>query len=141
MPLQGPLVVVTEEPAPEADTAHQLGLHIRTRSGPMIPVISLARLGDDRAIMDALPVDSDAPTERLVARLRSALRVRALHATVLRRAETLAAQFLKVHALFQNATGLSNPYSENDITTLWLPEVSALWPRSPETLWSPSARR
>jgi hypothetical protein len=45
------------------------------------------------------------------------------------RAETLAAQFLKVHALFQNATGLSNPYTENDITTLWLPEVSALWPR------------
>jgi hypothetical protein len=45
------------------------------------------------------------------------------------RAETLAAQFLKVHALFQNAMRLQNPYTENDITTLWLPEVSALWPR------------
>jgi hypothetical protein len=135
MPLQGPLVVVTEEPAPDlvealaraeafpvvesrwadasaaliaidpsaivlgdpgpapdAAAARQLGLNVRTRSGPMIPVISLARPGEDRAIMDALPVASDAPTERLVARLRSALRVRALHATVLRRAETLAAK-------------------------------------------------
>lgn len=45
------------------------------------------------------------------------------------RAEKLAAQFLKVHALFESATGLANPYTENDITTLWLPEVSALWPR------------
>jgi hypothetical protein len=45
------------------------------------------------------------------------------------RAETLAAQFLKVHALFQNAMNLQNPYNQNDITTLWLSEVSALWPR------------
>ncbi len=45
------------------------------------------------------------------------------------RAETLVSQFLKVHALFENAMGLQNPYTENGITTLWLPEVSALWPR------------
>lgn len=45
------------------------------------------------------------------------------------RAETLAAQFLKVHTLFQNALGSRNPYNADDITTLWLPEVSALWPR------------
>lgn len=45
------------------------------------------------------------------------------------RAETMAAQFLKVHALFQKAMDVKNPYNENDITTLWLSEVSALWPR------------
>jgi len=133
MPLQGPLVVVTEQPAPDlvealaaaeafpviesrwadasaamiavqpsavifaepgpapdAGVAKQLGLQICARSGPLVPLIS--RASDDLApaIAEALPVDAAAPTDRLVARLRSALRVRALHAAVLRRAETLA---------------------------------------------------
>ena len=135
MPLQGPLVVVTEAPAPDlvealaaadafpvvesrwadasaaviaiqpsaivladpgpapdAEAARQLGLQLRTRSGPLIPLISRARLGANPAIAEALPVDAAAPTDRLVARLRSALRIRALHATVLRRAETLAGE-------------------------------------------------
>jgi hypothetical protein len=48
---------------------------------------------------DGLPIGAEASTDRLVARLRSALRVRALHATVLRRAETLAEQRGNVPAL------------------------------------------
>ncbi|HEY0076667.1 MAG TPA: hypothetical protein VGB77_21470 [Abditibacteriaceae bacterium] len=50
------------------------------------------------------------------------------------RAEILALQFLKLHALVERATGLQNPYStlvrpgENPVTTIWLSEVSALWP-------------
>ena len=50
------------------------------------------------------------------------------------RAEILALQFLKLHALVERATGLENPYSalvrpgENPVTTIWLSEVSALWP-------------
>jgi hypothetical protein len=39
-----------------------------------------------------LAVDADQPIQRLIARLQSALRVRALHATVLRRCETFAAE-------------------------------------------------
>ncbi len=45
------------------------------------------------------------------------------------RAEALCAQFLKVHAMFQVALGADNPYVRDGITTLWLSEVSALWPR------------
>jgi GGDEF domain-containing protein len=132
MPLQGPLVVVTEQPAPDlvealaaaqafpvvesrwadapaamisiqpsaivlaqpgpapdAEAAQQLRLQLQTRNGPMVPLISRAAGGLAPAIAEALPVDAAAPPDRLVGRLRSALRVRALHATVLRRAETL----------------------------------------------------
>ena len=135
MPLQGPLVVVTEQPAPDlvealaaaeafpvvearwadasaaviaiqpaaivlaapgpapdAAAAHQFGLQIKSRGGPFVPLIARARMDAAPAITDALPVDAAASTDRLVARLRSALRVRALHATVLRRAETLAGE-------------------------------------------------
>ena len=133
MPLQGPLVVVTEKPAsdlvealaaaeafpvvesrwadasaaviaiepsaivladagPDAEAVRQLGIQIKTRNGPFIPVISRTRVDGAMAMPDALPVDGAAPIDRLVARLRSALRIRALHATVLRRAETLASQ-------------------------------------------------
>lgn len=48
------------------------------------------------------------------------------------RARALAEQFLKVHAYYQDELGLSNLYPEGDrdagVTTLWLLEVSALWP-------------
>ncbi len=48
------------------------------------------------------------------------------------RARALAEQFLKVHAYYQDDLGLSNLYAEGDrdagVTTLWLLEVSALWP-------------
>jgi GGDEF domain-containing protein len=44
------------------------------------------------ALPDALPIEADAPVERLVARVSGALRLRALHATVLGRARTLKAE-------------------------------------------------
>ncbi|MDQ3812655.1 MAG: hypothetical protein M3347_01735 [Armatimonadota bacterium] len=44
------------------------------------------------------------------------------------RAEALCAQFLKLHALVDAGLGLSNTYTPDSITTLWLSEVSALWP-------------
>ena len=48
------------------------------------------------------------------------------------RARALAEQFLKVHDYYQNDLGLSNLYAQGDrdagVTTLWLLEVSALWP-------------
>lgn len=44
------------------------------------------------------------------------------------RAELLAAQFLKLHFLARAGLGLDNPYAPDGVTTLWLSEVSALWP-------------
>jgi len=46
-----------------------------------------------------------------------------------KRAEALCAQFLKVRALFESTLGLTNRYNPNEITNLWLSEVSALWPK------------
>jgi GGDEF domain-containing protein len=53
-----------------------------------MPVIALTENDDAPAIPDALAIALDDSTDRLVARLRSALRIRTLHATVLRRAHT-----------------------------------------------------
>jgi hypothetical protein len=62
--------------------------------GVLIPIV--ARAGDDVAvgIPDALAIAASAPVERIARRLASALRIRALHATVLRRTETLASRGL-----------------------------------------------
>jgi hypothetical protein len=63
-------------------------------SGAFTPVI--ARCRDDHPVMptDALAITSAAPVERIVRRLASVLRVRALHGTVLRRTNTLASRGL-----------------------------------------------
>lgn len=126
MSLQGPVIVVAEEPVPElvealastgvspvvetrwrgaamaiaqvrpaaiilADAGGGPGLAAslaRPREGePFFPVI--ARLPEDcDAVPGTLPIDGDAPFSRLQARLAAALRVRGLHATVLRRQRT-----------------------------------------------------
>ncbi len=50
------------------------------------------------------------------------------------RAEMLALQFLKLHTIVERATGLENPYAmavhpgDHPVNTIWLSEVSALWP-------------
>ena len=56
----------------------------------------MARIGDDATagIADALAISAAAPVERIARRLASALRIRALHATVLRRTDTLASRGL-----------------------------------------------
>src|SRR5580704_4360580 len=60
----------------------------------LIPII--ARTSDDVAvgIPDALAIAASAPVERIARRLASMLRIRALHATVLRRTDTLASRGL-----------------------------------------------
>jgi len=62
------------------------------KASPMVPVIARVRSDTSPQFDDALPISADASLGRLVGRLRSALRVRTLHATALRRAETLTAQ-------------------------------------------------
>jgi hypothetical protein len=61
---------------------------IEARGGPVMPVIALVEEDNAPAIPGALAIALDDSTERLVARLISALRIRTLHATVLRRAHT-----------------------------------------------------
>ncbi|MGA9083488.1 MAG: GGDEF domain-containing protein, partial [Pseudolabrys sp.] len=58
-----------------------------TVNGAMVPVIACVRGDADAAVPIALPADASLPIERLLTRLQSAMRVRALHATVLRRIE------------------------------------------------------
>jgi hypothetical protein len=61
------------------------------KAGPFTPVIARTREDAVPVVSDALVIAAHAPTERIARRLAAALRVRALHATVLRRARTLVA--------------------------------------------------
>jgi hypothetical protein len=56
---------------------------------PYLPVLALVAAGAAPALADALPISAMASPERVAIRLASALRVRTLHATALRRAEAL----------------------------------------------------
>jgi hypothetical protein len=87
-----PSAVVIVEPGPPANeaSARMLCLQIATLNGPIVPVIARVRGDEDAAVPIALPADAALPVERLLARLQSAMRVRALHATVLRRIELFA---------------------------------------------------
>jgi hypothetical protein len=69
-----------------------LEIQAEQEAGLVTPVIARAR--DDAApyFADALAIAAKAPAERLIGRLNAALRVRTLHATVLRRMRTLAAR-------------------------------------------------
>jgi GGDEF domain-containing protein len=67
-----------------------LCLQIATANGSIVPVVALVHGDQEAAVPIALPADAALPVERLIARLRSAMRVRALHATVLRRIESFA---------------------------------------------------
>jgi GGDEF domain-containing protein len=84
------VVIAEAGPPPSETSARMLGLQIATASGPIVPTIALADGDHEAAIPVALPVDACLPVERLIARLQSAMRVRALHATVLRRIELFA---------------------------------------------------
>src|ERR1700690_2177199 len=87
-----PAAVVIAEPAPPPDeaAARMLCLQIATAKGTIVPVIARVHGDQEAAIPIALAADAALPVERLIARLQSAMRVRALHATVLRRIETFA---------------------------------------------------
>ena len=85
-------VVLAEPQAPDAAAAQALEAQIAAMEA-YTPVV--ARIRDDRDVLplaNALPVAEDADPARLVARLTSALRLRALHATVLGRARALLSE-------------------------------------------------
>jgi GGDEF domain-containing protein len=87
-----PTAVVIAEPGAPLDeaAARMLCLQIATAKGTIVPVIARVHGDQESAIPIALAADAALPVERLIARLQSAMRVRALHATVLRRIETFA---------------------------------------------------
>jgi hypothetical protein len=81
-------VVIAEPGTPKSESsARMLCLQIATAAGPIVPTVALAQGELNAAIPVALPADASLPVARLIARLQSAMRVRALHATVLRRIE------------------------------------------------------
>jgi len=93
-------VVIAEPGAPKSESsARMLCLQIATASGPIVPTVAFAQGELDAAIPVALPADASLPVGRLVARLQSAMRVRALHATVLRRIEMFGSHGGKLPAL------------------------------------------
>lgn len=58
--------------------------------GPLVPMLAVVQESGAFAFGNALPIPAESVPTALVPRLRAALRVRALHATALRRAEELA---------------------------------------------------
>jgi len=93
-------VVIAEPGAPKSESsARMLGLQIATAAGPIVPTIALTQGALGAAVPVALPADAAQPVERIVARLESAMRVRALHATVLRRIASFNSQVGKPPSL------------------------------------------
>ncbi len=108
-----PAAVVIAEPglAESESAARMLCLQIATVNGAIVPTIARVQGDQEAAIPIALSADADLPVERLIARLSSALRVRALHSTILRRIEMAAAQSgtlpaLPTHDALEDATVL-----------------------------------
>lgn len=82
-------VLIAEPGAPASEAAaRELCLQIATAKGTIVPVIARVHGDHEAGVPIALAADAALPVERLIARLQSAMRVRALHATVLRRIET-----------------------------------------------------
>jgi hypothetical protein len=89
-----PAAVVIAEPGQSRNDSavRMLGLQIATANGAMVPVIERVNDAREAAIPIALVIDAALPDARLVARLQWAMRVRAVHATVLRRIELYASR-------------------------------------------------
>jgi len=85
-----PVALAVADPAGTPSPRHLRAVMqcIETRGGPVMPVVALVEKDSAPAIPNALAIALDDSTDRLIARLRSALRIRTLHATVLRRART-----------------------------------------------------
>jgi hypothetical protein len=85
-----PSAVVLSAPDPEHKLAQAMTRKLAAQDGALVPILSVVGTNDHPAFPDALPIAAESVPVCLVPRLRAALRVRALHATVLRRAEELA---------------------------------------------------
>lgn len=80
------------EGARAAAFAKALAGRLKIRDRPYTPVVARVRDENTAFWPDALTIGASAPAERIVNRLNVALRIRALHATVLRRTQMLASR-------------------------------------------------
>jgi GGDEF domain-containing protein len=87
-----PEALVLADRCIEPKFAHALAEQIETADGPFIPIIARTREDAAPALPDALPVAYNASGDRIVRRINAALRIRALHAMVMRRTHTLASK-------------------------------------------------
>jgi hypothetical protein len=96
-----PAAIVIAEPGAPANiaSARMLCLQVATVNGPIVPVVARVCGVEDVAVPIALPADATLPVDRLLPRLQFAMRVRALHATVLRRIELFTSHDGKLPAL------------------------------------------
>ena len=96
-----PAAIVIAEPGAPANiaSARMLCLQVATVNGPIVPVVARVCGVEDVAVPIALPADATLPVDRLLARLQFAMRVRALHATILRRIELFTSHDGKLPAL------------------------------------------
>jgi GGDEF domain-containing protein len=88
-----PVALAIAEPQPKPSPRHvDAAIEcIETRGGPIMPVIARVDTSSTAAIPGALPIAMNESNERLTAQLCWALRIRTLHATVLRRSRAAAA--------------------------------------------------
>lgn len=84
------IVLADPGPPPSETAGRMLCLQVATANGPMVPVVARVERGMAAPLPIALAIDATDLPERLIARLRAALRTRALHATVLRRIDAFA---------------------------------------------------
>lgn len=86
-----PAALLIAEPSISPSIRHLDALlkTIETRGGPFMPVLARVDGPDMIAIPFALPIAVSEPEQRLIACLKSALRVRSQHAAVIRRAHSL----------------------------------------------------
>ena len=85
-----PVALAIADPNGEPTQRHLQALRqcIASRGGPVMPVLALVEGAHSPLLSESLCIGLDDSTERLIARLISALRIRTLHATVLRRARS-----------------------------------------------------
>ena len=85
-----PEALVLADRCVEPKLAEALAEQIEAGDGPFTPIIARTREDAAPALPDALPVAFNATAERIVRKVNAALRIRTLHATVMRRTRTLA---------------------------------------------------
>jgi hypothetical protein len=86
------LADVSADPVHLGALSGALGEQRKAKRRAVTPVIARSRDDAVPSLPDALIIAANAPAERIVRRLTSMLRVRALHATVLRRTDTLSSR-------------------------------------------------
>lgn len=87
-----PAAVVVAGPAKSPEHAAALRAAIERADTPYLPVVARVADATTPALAGALPIAGNASPERIAIRLASALRVRTLHATALRRTDALKHQ-------------------------------------------------